>query len=195
VKKGIIRMANKHTEKRASLRVELWPNEVPFEIPKGTNGWFMTFRTIPLIMTLLREKSVSGGGNKGDVGNVYLELLSRHMGGGLVELDHEADHAFASGFSGQRSIRSWKERMRLLESMGFIKIDQVGGHFRRVMLVHPSIAVQQLFDDGKVPAEWWRAFRTRQLETTEPRYEDLVPARTKAEPILIQPDKRAKKVG
>jgi hypothetical protein len=188
-------MVNKHVEKRASLRQELWPSEIPFEIPKGTNGWFMTFRTIPLILSLLREKNVSGGGTKGDVANVYLELLSRHMGGGLVELDHEADHAFACGYSGQRLVRTWKERMRLLESVGFIKIDRIGGHFRRVMLVHPTVAVQRLRDVGKVPDEWWRAFRARQLDTTEPRYEDLVPSETKAGPIPIHRVKKVKKVG
>jgi hypothetical protein len=178
-------MGNKHNEKRAALRQEIWPGEIHFEITKGMNGWFMSYRTLPLIVTLIGEKTVSGGGTVGDAGYAYLELLSRHMGGGLVELDHEAVHAFAAGFRGQRAIRSWKERMTLLETIGFIKIERVGGHFRRVMLVQPSVAVQRLREAGKVPDDWWQIYRTRQLETTEPRYEDFVPTKARAKTIPI----------
>ena len=100
--------------------------------------------------------------------NVYLELVSRHMGGGIVDLQHEADHAYASSFSGRRASRSWKERMILLEKAGFIRIEKVGNHFKRVLLRNPTIAVQELRAAGKVPDEWWRVYRSRQVKPLNP---------------------------
>ena len=177
-------MENKHTEKREELRRELWPNEIPFEIPRGTGGWFMAYRTLPLILRLIREKSVAGGKRTGDAANVYLELLSRHMGGGIVELGHEADHAYAAGYSSGRLVRSWKERMDALERAGFIKIERVGPRYKRALIVHPTVAVHRLRVGGKVPNEWWNTFRTRQLDTTEPQFERLQPTK-KAKPVLL----------
>jgi hypothetical protein len=70
----------------------------------------------------------------------------------------------------------------------------VANHFRRVLIIHPTLVVQRLRDAGKVPDEWWSVFRTRQLETTEPKFEDLVKHRKKSGPIPIQV-KRAKTAG
>ncbi len=52
-----------------------------------------------------------------------------------------------------------------------------------------------LRDAGKVPNEWWSVFRTRQLEITGPKFEDLVEYTKKSAPIPIQQVKRAKKAG
>lgn len=51
-------------------------------------------RTLPLILSLLSSNEISG--NK-DPSSVYLDLISGQRGEGVIEMGHEADHAFASG--------------------------------------------------------------------------------------------------
>jgi hypothetical protein len=170
-------VANKQTEKRAALRRVLWPDEVPFDTPPGTNGWFKAFRTLPLVLRIIRLKSVTGGGRFGDAGHVYLELVSRHMDGGLVVLNDANEHAYAAGYSGNRAVRSWKERMDALQKAGFIKIEKVDGHYKRVLIIHPTVAVQRLrdADAASIPNDLWKTFLTRQVETKEPTFEQLNP--------------------
>jgi hypothetical protein len=105
---------------------------------------------------------------------VYLELLSRHMGDGIVELEHEEDHANAAGYFGARAVRSWKDRMRILDTAGFIKSGKKGSRqFAYVFLVHPAIAMHQLHASGKISTDLWSAYRARLIDTKEASYEDI----------------------
>jgi hypothetical protein len=45
------------------------------------DGWFKAPRTLPLILALIRDKKLTP---KGDPTSVYLELLSRQFGDGIV---------------------------------------------------------------------------------------------------------------
>jgi len=84
------------------------------------------------------------------------ELLARHIDGGVIEMGHEGDHAFAAGYDGPRAIRTWRERMRVLEKLGFIRTRGAGNQdFKYVLLVHPTTALQRLRDAVKVPDHWW----------------------------------------
>jgi hypothetical protein len=83
---------------------------------------------------------------------VYVDLISRQRGEGLVEMEHEADHAFASGYEGPRAVRTWQERMKILEDKGFIKTVEVGNQrFKYVAIVHPTKAVQRLREKKMIP--------------------------------------------
>lgn len=162
--------ANKSSgaERREKLRKEFWPSE---EAWTGENekGWFRAPRTLPLLLGLLGEKSLSGNQ---DPAKVYVELLARHIDGGVIEMGHEADHAFAAGYDGPRGVRTWRERMRTLEKLGIIRTRRVGNQdFKYVLLVHPTVAIQRLRDAGKVSDHWWGAYRARQIETKEAPYE------------------------
>ncbi len=154
--------------RREQIAKQFWPKE---DLWTGDNekGWFASPRTLPLIVALLASKSISP--RKQNPSSVYLELLSRQLGEGVVEMVHEADHAFASGYEGQRAVRTWHERMKLLEQIGFIKIEKVGNRFKYVGIIHPTTAIQKLRDKGKVPENWWKAYVTRKAETKEPTYE------------------------
>ena len=62
-----------------------WSNDFAWN---GTgNGWFKGPRTLPLILALLSDKKLTAGR---DVAGVYLELLARHMDGGVIEIGNEA---------------------------------------------------------------------------------------------------------
>jgi hypothetical protein len=166
------RVANARRER---LRKEHWPNEPIYWTGPGEQGFFCAPRTLPLIIKLLDSKSVSGNLA---LGGVYLDLLARHIGQGLVEMGPEDEHAYASGYESNRSIRSWRDRMAALEELGFIRTATKGGlRFGFVLLIHPAIAVLNLRALKKVPDAWWGSYRAMQIEYKEPLVEDLVEER------------------
>lgn len=155
------------TQRRNTMRERLWPEDTPYWKGPKDRGFFCAPRTLPLIVRLLNTKSVAGVEN---LGGVYLDLLSRHIGQGIVEMDSEVDHAYAAGYSGQRSVRSWKERMKRLEELGFIRTKARGSLTHGyVFLVHPAIAVDELVktNPGKVREEWLTAYQSLQVDYQE----------------------------
>jgi len=167
-------------ERREKLRKDFWPNEEAWT-GEGEKGWFKAPRTLPHVLRLLGNKSLSGNC---DPAKAYLELFARHISGGVIEMGHETDHAFAAGYSGPRAVRTWQERMRILGKLGFIQTKPFGNHqYKYVLLVHPTVAVQRLRDAGRVPEEWWNAYRARQVETKEAQYEERLGHPTKVVPI------------
>lgn len=164
------------TKRREELRLQHWPGEDELWTGEDEKGWFRAPRTLPLILALLATREISE--NK-DPCKVYLELLSRHIDGGVVEMEHEADHAFASGYEGQRAVRTWQERMHLLDDLGFIRTVPIGNQqYKLVALVHPTVAIQQLYDKGKIKAHWWNAYCERKAQTREATFEQRKSAKT-----------------
>ena len=150
-------------DRRANLKHEYWPKESAWN---GAGvGWFKGPRTLPLILALLADKKLTAGR---DVSRVYLELMARHMDGGVVEVGNEADHAYAAGYTGSRAIRTWTERMRILERLGFIKSRHIGNQrYKLVLLVDPLVAVANLRKQGSVSLDWMEVYLLRIMETKE----------------------------
>ncbi|SRR5260370_3004631 len=156
-------------DRRSELKEYYWPKKAAWN---GTgSGWFKGPRTLPLILALLSDKKLTGGR---DVSRVYLELMARHMDGGIVETGNEGDHAFGAGYTGTRAVRTWSERMQLLERLGFIRSKQVGNQrYRLVLLVDPLVAIANLRKQGQVADSWLEAYRLRLMETKEADTERL----------------------
>ena len=134
-------------------------------------GFFNAPRTLPLVLAVLAQKDVSGNQ---DPGAVYIELLSRHKYEGIVEIGNEGDHAFNAGYTGNRATRTWRERMRILEKTGFIKVmKRANQEFGWVFLVHPAVVLQHLRAQGRMSTEFWDAYELRQIEGKERTYEEL----------------------
>lgn len=152
------------SSRRRAARAEFWADEIAWT---GDNekGWFRAPRTLPLILALLASKSVSGNT---DPTRVYLELLARHVDEGVVQMANDEEHAFAAGYDGERGVRSWRERMRVLEDAGVIKIKRLAAkRFAYVLLVHPNVYIPKLIAAGVVNDDWITSYRHRQLETGE----------------------------
>lgn len=133
---------------------------------ENEKGWFYAPRTLPLVLNLIASKAVSG---KCDPSRVYLELWARHMGGGVIEMRHEGDHAYSAGYKGTRGIRTWQERMKILEKNGIIRTKQIGNQkYKYVLLIHPTAIVEKLRQEGKVDdSNWLDTYKDRQMETKE----------------------------
>ena len=156
-------------EKRERIRNEFFKDEDAWT-GENEKGWFKAPRTLPLILELLSSKELSGNY---DPSGVYLELLSRHIDGGIVEMTDEAAHAYGAGYFGPRAVRSWHERMKVLEKNGFILTKRIGNQrYKYVLIVHPTVAVQRLRERAKVNDVLWDAFRARQIEVKDDTYEE-----------------------
>jgi hypothetical protein len=108
---------------------------------------------------LARNRIITG---RLDCSSVYLELLSRDFGQGLVEILDEDEHAFCAGYFGNRAIRSWRERIDMLVSVGFIRTSPRGN--RRVgyvLLVSHSLIVERLREEKKIDDAWWQVYQHR----------------------------------
>ncbi len=162
---------NPSQERRQQIKTEFWAADMAWTGEQET-GWFRAPRTLPLILMLMRSKKLSGNA---DPGTVYLELLARHRDSGIVEMASEGEHSFAAGYSGTRGARTWMERMSLLQKLGFIKSKSAGNQkYKYVMLVHPTVAMRKLKEQGKVPTALWDLYRQRQIESKEATYDQLM---------------------
>lgn len=95
----------------------------------------------------LSSKKISG---QSDPTDVYLELLARHKDSGIVEMTNEGEHSYAAGYAGPRGVRTWQERMKLVEELGFIKSRKSGNQqYKYVLLTHPTIAVRSCLTKAK----------------------------------------------
>src|SRR6266511_1186424 len=151
----------KASERRREMREHLWPGaEKTIWSRKTDNGYATIPRTLPLIMTLINELSPKPSG---DASRVYLDLWSRSYDEAYVEIVDEADHAYAAGFLRSRAVRSWRERMRVLADLGFIKLKgKRGREFAYVLLVHPHDVVEALRVRPDFPADWYNSFIERE---------------------------------
>lgn len=150
--------------KREWLRDEYWP-DVPAWLKEKETGWFAAPRYLPLLLSLLESKAIS---DRKDPSRVYLELYSRHRDSGMIEMEDERQHAFAAGYVGERAVRTWQERMKILEEHGFIKTKAIGNQpYRYVLLVHPMAVIQQLHATGKTDQRWWDTYRARLADLNE----------------------------
>jgi hypothetical protein len=176
----------KGAEKREELRKLYWPNDIAW-IPERAKGWFRAPRTIPLVLALLRSKGVDDKSdrNRPDPTRAYLALLARHMGGGVVEVINEAELAYESGYTGNRAVRTWQERMDLLLKLGLIKVKGSGiQKYRYVLLVHPAYVIEQFVKASKVDERWLNAYEARRLEAKESTYEVPAAAATSSPKVV-----------
>jgi len=177
----------KASKRREKIRKEFWASEDPWT-GENEKGWFRAPRTLPLLLGLIGSKELSG---KYDPTRVYLELLARHIDGGVIEMSTDEDHSYSAGYQSNRSVRSWQERMKVLEKIGLIKTKQIGNQaYKYVFLVHPTSVIKRLHDENKISQRWWDTYRARQMETGEAPFEErmkmmakkvisLVPGRVK----------------
>jgi hypothetical protein len=69
----------------------------------------------------------------------------------------------------------------------FHKTKQIGNQrYKYVLLIHPTVAIQKLFEQGKVPKSWWDAYRDRQIQTKEPSFEERFNRNIKVVPLRVR---------
>ncbi|MER8423892.1 hypothetical protein NKH01_09305 [Mesorhizobium sp. M1403] len=94
---------------------------------------------------LARERIAGhpGLGKGKPVSTTYLELWCRSNDEGFVTLSKQVETAYASGFSGERAVSTWKERVRKLEELQFLMTKPgVSGSLHYVQLWNPYLIVK-----------------------------------------------------
>lgn len=156
---------------RSDLRQQLWGDADRYLWQRSKEWGFTTIpRTLMLIATLIKELT-----RKGDASRVYLDLWARAFDEGLVEVFDESEFALSSGYAtGNRNIRTWRERIAELQRLGFIAVrPKPGRAIGFILLVHPHAAVLHLRQASpeRVPEWWWDLFtaRIREIKAELPR--------------------------
>lgn len=105
------------------------------------DGYATVPKTLPILMRAMDELS------KGKpLGSTYFALWCATWDNGFVRLGRSPDLAYASGFTGPRGVRGWQERMKILESYGFVEIRETADQkFGLAFLPNPNIVLLQLW--------------------------------------------------
>lgn len=105
--------------RQRDLRNRLWPEvtEDQLWIRQNSKGFATIPRTMPLMMTIMDDMSKTK-----PVSSTYFELFCRGFDDCMIVLNKHKEMAFHAGFSGQRAERTWRERLKILENLGFIRL-------------------------------------------------------------------------
>lgn len=121
-------------------------------------------RIVPLVLTAIDQSGLRKKSE--DVARTYIELLCRNMDEGLVEVPDEDEAATMTGFTGNRRVRTWKDRVFALQRLHLIEIDAVGGRkIGAILMLDPRAALEWMRREGKIKDPLWKLVQKRYLET------------------------------
>jgi hypothetical protein len=164
----------KIAEKRLEQRRRIFPHITDADLwRRQTSKGFTTIpRGLPLVMMLMDRLS------KGKpVSATYFELWCRMFDESFLHLKPR-EMAFYSGFSGQRAEQTWTERMRILQRLGFIKIQPgAEGEMSYAVVLNPYTIIKNHFEK-KTPgldAAAYNALLQRAVEIGAKDLDDVPP--------------------
>ena len=162
---------SKAQEKAQALRDSCWPglDERKLWNRKSAHGYTVIPRTLPVVMNIIDSLSK----NK-PAGRAYFVLWCRTFDHSLLVIDNPMTLAAEAGFSGERALSTWKERMRILVELGFIDARPgPAGHYHYVLLFNPHKVVWDLKD--RIQDGPFRHLQARAIEIGAADMEPLGP--------------------
>jgi hypothetical protein len=140
-----LRPPKKILQRQLELRARLWPDLNPADLwSRHTHDGFTTVpSSIPLIMSIMDDLS------KGrPVSSTYLELWTRAYDEGFVTLSKPREMAFHAGFSTQRAERTWKQKLHILDELGFIALKSgPSGPASYALLLNPYRVIKRHYEE------------------------------------------------
>jgi hypothetical protein len=156
---------SKFIKKNRELRARLWP-EIKFEEElwhRKINDGFITMpRTIPIILSIIDDLTKGAPAS-----STYLELWCRSFDEMYISLSKSKEMAFHAGFVGQRAERTWAEKIRKLEELGFISVKGgQAGPLSHALILNPYRVIERLHAAGTpgLAADKYNAFIERAIE-------------------------------
>lgn len=152
---------NRSAARRLQVRDGIWPDASSFAWDRKKEKGFCTIpRTLTLILTLIDHLQ------KGkDASRVYFDLWCRAFDDYLIEISDEQALSYSSGYVSARGVRTWRERIIVLEKYGFIRIQKTGTkRYGAIFVVDPHKVVKKLHEKDQIPLNWWAAFTQRAAE-------------------------------
>jgi hypothetical protein len=176
---------SKGKERALLMRTEYWPDVPGKHLWDRTkcSGFTTVPRTLALIMTIIDSLSKNQ-----PAGRVYFGLWCRTYDESVVIIENPMSLAFEAGFSGERAVTTWRQRMQALKELGFIDSKPgSSGEFHFVLLYNPHWAVWKLR-----PKIQEQAFMQLQDRAMEIGAQDLLELRVLWE-LSKEPPKKAAK--
>lgn len=134
-------------ENRLKMRQEFWP-EVTDEMiwdRQNATGFTTIPRTLPLFHAIMDELSDK------PVSKTYFALWCRSFDEYVLVINNIDEYAYESGFTSQRAKYTWKDRMKRLKDLGFIKTaDGPYGEFSYVLVLNPYHVVKSIKAEDKI---------------------------------------------
>jgi hypothetical protein len=128
-------------EKKLLLRKQLWPEIKDDDLwaHRRRDGFVPIPRVMPLVLQMMDDLAIR------PLASTYLDLWCRKFEEQFVTMNRPTrEYAFYAGFSGQRGEQTWRERMRELAKLGFIKAEKGPyGEFSYILIVDPLKVIQQ----------------------------------------------------
>ena len=197
---GLQRSRDKRSSMRASIFPDLDQNRVwDIKNRAKTKG----YSSIPRTMSLIGAIADLLAGKGRPVTSTYLELWCRSDEQGFVIANKHSEIAFASGFSGERGVSTWKQRIRALKALGFISVKSgSAGDIHYVQIWNPYLVIRDHakantdgFSEGHYHAfiERYHDIGALDLEVPdEAEEEPAVEARPKKKLVQRKPSTRQK---
>lgn len=130
--------------KKTALREKLWPEITVDDLwyRKKYDGFTSIPRTMPIIMNIIDDLTKSKPASK-----TYFALWGVAYDEMYINLQNPEDLAYHSGFTGQRAVRTWKDRMQSLADLGFIKVASgPRGNLSHAVLLNPHFTIRRLYE-------------------------------------------------
>ncbi|NTW87838.1 MAG: hypothetical protein HGB26_01655 [Desulfobulbaceae bacterium] len=152
-----VRMSNK----RLKLRQQYWPDitEEDLWLRSETKGFATIPRGLSLIMRIMDALSPQK-----PLANTYMALWCYVFDEMSITIHKPRQMALESGFTGQRAEYTWRDRMKKIEELGFIRSSEgFSGVFHNILLLNPYYAVKLLNEDKNydVPAALYNTLLDR----------------------------------
>lgn len=113
---------------------------------KSNDGFTTVPRPLPIAMQAIDETSKGA-----PAGHSLFCLWARAPDNPLVIVENPATFAAEAGFTGERSVDTWRKRMRRLRELGFIRTKSgASGEFHFILLLNPNVAVEIMRSKGLV---------------------------------------------
>ena len=107
---------------------------------KSNDGFTTVPRPLPIAMQAIDETSKGA-----PAGHSLFCLWARAPDNPLVTVENPATFAAETGFTGERSVDTWRKRMKTLRELEFIRTKPgASGEFHFILLLNPNIAVERM---------------------------------------------------
>tara|TARA_R110001592_G_C13179697_1_gene750718 strand:+ start:2073 stop:2702 length:630 start_codon:yes stop_codon:yes gene_type:complete len=162
-KKQVANRKSKYSKKKLVLRQQLW-GDIAKELlwERNTHDGYTTLpRTLPIMFLIMDDLADKGK----PISSTYFSLWARVFDECFIEVKSSDDLAFESGFSGQRAVSTWKQRMKKLIELGFIDVKSSGANeFGYVLLYNPYNLIKKFHQLNKIQDAKYNALFARALD-------------------------------
>jgi hypothetical protein len=149
--------------RQLEARAKIWPDVTNLMLWNRSerDGFSTVPRAMPLIMNIMDGLSDKGF----PVGQTYLELWCRLYDELFLTLNRPEEMAFYAGFTGQRAVRTWKDRVKRLADLGFIDLKSGPlGDMSYAIFFNPYHVIKRAYLRGDVQEDKYRALVIRANE-------------------------------